>query len=115
MDVIVVDFFHWPRQGEWKFDPTYWPNPDAMIAELKEMGIELMVSVWPTVEKESENFEEMNRSGYLVNTDRGVHVTMEFLAPTVFFDSTNPQAREYVWNKIKKNYYDKGVKIFLAR
>ena len=27
MDVIVVDFFHWPTQGEWKFDPTFWPEP----------------------------------------------------------------------------------------
>lgn len=27
IDVIVVDFFHWPRQGDWKFDPTYWPDP----------------------------------------------------------------------------------------
>ena len=44
ISVIVVDFFHWPMQGEWKFDPTYWPDPDAMIKELKDMGIELMVS-----------------------------------------------------------------------
>ena len=27
LDVIVCDFFHWPVQGEWKFDPTYWPDP----------------------------------------------------------------------------------------
>ena len=27
MDVIVVDFFHWPKEGEWKFDPTFWPDP----------------------------------------------------------------------------------------
>ncbi len=27
IDVIVIDFFHWPKQGEWKFDPTYWPDP----------------------------------------------------------------------------------------
>jgi len=112
IDVIVVDFFHWPRQGDWRFDPVYWPDPDSMIAELKTMGIELMVSVWPTVEKESENFEEMHRSGYLVNTDRGVLVTMEFLAPTVFFDPTNPGAREFIWSTAKKNYYDKGVRIF---
>lgn len=112
IDVIVVDFFHWPRQGDWRFDPVYWPDPDGMIAELKAMGIELMVSVWPTVEKESENFEEMHRSGYLVNTDRGVLVTMEFLAPTVFFDPTNPGAREFIWKTAKKNYYDKGVRIF---
>ena len=23
IDVIVVDFFHWPKQGDWRFDPTY--------------------------------------------------------------------------------------------
>lgn len=27
IDLIVVDFFHWPKQGEWKFDPTYWADP----------------------------------------------------------------------------------------
>jgi alpha-D-xyloside xylohydrolase len=27
IDLIVIDFFHWPRQGEWKFDPTFWPDP----------------------------------------------------------------------------------------
>lgn len=30
-----------------------------MIQELKEMGIELMVSIWPTVDYRSENFQEM--------------------------------------------------------
>lgn len=43
-----------------------------MVSELKNMGMELMVSVWPTVDKTSENFDEMLQSGYLVNTDRGV-------------------------------------------
>lgn len=27
IDLIVVDFFHWPKQGDWKFDSTYWPDP----------------------------------------------------------------------------------------
>lgn len=27
IDLIVIDFFHWPMQGEWKFDPVYWPDP----------------------------------------------------------------------------------------
>lgn len=112
LSVIVVDFFHWPLQGEWKFDPTYWPDPDAMIAELKEMGIELMVSIWPTVDHRSENYQEMLEKGYLMRTERGLRVTMECHGSTVHFDATNPEAREYVWNKAKKNYYDKGVKIF---
>ena len=44
LDVIVADFFHWPMQGEYKFDPDYWPDPAAMIQELEAMGIKLMVS-----------------------------------------------------------------------
>ena len=112
IDVIVVDFFHWPLQGDWKFDPAYWPDPDAMIAELKAMGIELMVSIWPTVDKQSDNFRPMWDRGLLVRTERGVNTTMEFLGSCVFFDATNPESREYVWQTAKRNYYDKGVHIF---
>ena len=112
ISVIVVDFFHWPLQGEWKFDPAYWPDPDAMIRELKEMGIELMVSIWPTVDYRSENFEEMQAKGLLVRVESGIPISMDFQGNTLHYDPTNPEARDYVWQKAKKNYYDKGVKIF---
>ena len=112
IDVIVIDYFHWPAQGDWKFDLTYWPDPDAMIAELKEMGIELMVSIWPTVDYRSENFIEMKENGYLIRTDRGFRIAMPFQGNTVHFDATNPEARDKVWNKAKQNYYDKGIKLF---
>ena len=112
ISVIVIDYFHWPLQGEWKFDPVYWPDPDAMIKELKEMGIELMVSIWPTVDYRSENFEEMKEKGYLIRTDRGFRIGMDFQGNTVHYDATNPEAREYVWKKAKENYYDKGIKVF---
>ena len=45
LDVIVIDFFHWTCQGDFKFDPKDWPDPDAMVRELSEMGVRLMVSV----------------------------------------------------------------------
>lgn len=112
IDLIVIDFFHWPKQGEWKFDPVYWPDPDAMVRELKEMGIELMVSIWPTVDKTSENYEEMLEKGYLINTERGFRAGLDFQGATIHFDATNPGAREYVWGKVRQNYYDKGIKVF---
>ena len=112
LDLIVIDFFHWPRQGEWKFDPVYWPDPDAMVKELKEMGVELMVSIWPTVDRESENYKEMLEKGYLIRTERGFRAGLDFQGATIHFDATNPGAREYVWEKAKKNYYDKGIKVF---
>lgn len=54
MDAIVIDFFHWTMQGEFKFGPRDWPDPKAMVDELKSMGIETVVSVWPTVDERSE-------------------------------------------------------------
>lgn len=112
LDLIVIDFFHWPTQGDWRFDPTYWPDPDAMVKELKEMGVELMISVWPTVDYRSENFDEMMEKGYLIRTERGLRVGMNFEGQTLHCDVTNPDARSYFWDKIKKNYYEKGIKVF---
>lgn len=112
IDVIVIDYFHWPLQGDWKFDPKYWPDPDAMIHELDGMGIKLMVSIWPTVDYRSENFEEMLEKGYLIRTERGFRIVMDFQGNTVHYDATNPKAREFVWQKAKQNYYDKGIRVF---
>lgn len=112
ISVIVIDFFHWPLEGEWKFDPEYWPEPEKMVAELKEMGIELMVSVWPTVDYQSENFKEMREKGLLINCDRGFPNGLRFLNDSLHYDATHPEAREYLWSKIKQNYYDKGIKVF---
>lgn len=112
IDLIVIDFFHWPKQGEWKFDPVYWPDPQEMVRELKEMGIELMVSIWPTVDKTCENYEEMLEKGYLIRTERGFRVGLDFQGATIHYDATNPGAREYLWNKAKKNYYDMGIRVF---
>ncbi|KAF8851575.1 hypothetical protein BDZ45DRAFT_143378 [Acephala macrosclerotiorum] len=112
IDLIVIDFFHWPKQGDWRFDATYWPDPDAMIKELQEMKIELMVSIWPTVDNRSENFSEMLENGYLIRTDRGIRIGMDFEGNTIHYDSTNPEARKYLWGKAKANYYAKGIKVF---
>lgn len=83
-----------------------------MIKELKELGIELMVSIWPTVDKRSENWDEMVEKGLLIRVDRGIRTAMDFQGDTVHFDATNPEARKYVWEKAKKHYFDKGVKYF---
>lgn len=85
---------------------------DAMIRELKELKIELMVSIWPTVDKRSENFQEMLERGYLIRVDRGIRTCMDFQGETIHYDPTNPEAREYVWAKARANYYSKGIRVF---
>lgn len=112
VELIVIDFFHWPYQREWKFDPTYWPDPDAMVMELKQMNIVLMVSIWPQVDMRSENYEDMLVKGYLIGVERGIRTSMDFQGDTVDWDATNPAAHSYLWRKVSKNYYSKVIRVF---
>ena len=112
VDVFVVDYYHWPRCGDYRFDENFFPDPKAMAEELRSYGMELMVSVWPQIDWRSENFQEMRQKGLLVQTEHGLNVQMDFQGNNVFYDATNPEAREYVWDKCKKNYAENGIKLF---
>ncbi len=112
VDVFVIDFYHWPRCGDWRFDPEFFPDPEAMIKELHEMGMETMVSIWPQVDYRSENFAELKQQGMLVKSGAGVDVQHIFHGNNVFIDTTNPRTRKYVWEKAKKNYQDIGVRTY---
>ncbi|MEN1974041.1 glycoside hydrolase family 31 protein [Cellulomonas sp. P4] len=112
VDVIVADFFHWPHMGDYRFEEEFWPDPAAMVAELRELGMELMVSVWPQVSVESENFDRLRRDNHLVRTDRGLEVQMSFEGPSMFVDVTHPGARETLWDLCRRNYHDHGVRLF---
>jgi alpha-D-xyloside xylohydrolase len=119
LSVIVIDFFHWTMLGDWQFDPQAWPDPAGMVKELEEMGVKLMVSVWPSVNPNSKNFAEMERQGWLVRAERGLAIQMAFFdtapAGKVYphiYDATNPEARRFVWEQVKKNYYQHGIKVW---
>ncbi len=118
MSVIVIDFFHWAKMGEWDFDPACWPDPEGMLKELKGMGIETMVSVWPMVNGDASRFQEMLAKGYLVRAESNLPVFMRFtdtyagVSYLHVTDFTNPDAGKYVWNVARKNYYNRGVRLF---
>ena len=113
VDVIVIDFFHWPHMGDYRFEDEFWPDPKAMVEELSSYGMKVMVSIWPQVSLQSENFHEMLDCGYLVNTEKGIgtqfHTSDE---EVMFFDFTNPEARKYIWEKIRNNYYKYGIETY---
>jgi alpha-D-xyloside xylohydrolase len=112
LDVIVADFFHWPKMGDFRFEEEFWPDPKAMTDELRELGVELMVSVWPQVSTESENFAAMKKNNLLVRSERGIDMQMQFQGPSVFLDPTNPATRQFLWDVCKRNYFDQGIKTF---
>ncbi len=112
LDVIVIDFFHWIYQGDWDFDPEYWPDPQAMVDELSSMGTRLMVSVWPTVDPRSKNYRGFADGGYLIRTERGMPAVMDFNGQVGIYDATNPGARKFAYGILKQNYGKYGIDMF---
>lgn len=104
IDRIVIDYSHWKHQGDWSFDSAFWPDPAAIVKELQELGVEFMVSNWPTVAPTSSNWDEMLERGLLIRHDRGVRVAMQVGGNSTNFDVMNPEARKYVWDKAEENY-----------
>lgn len=88
-----------------------------MTTELDELGVKLMVSIWPTVSPLSENYQKLLTEGLLVGTEPGLpkHAPwrdkgFDAEMPVAFYDATDPEAREFLWAKVKQNYYDKGIR-----
>lgn len=110
LSTIAIDYFHWPKQGEYRFDEDFWPEPEKLIQELKEKyEVEPILSIWPTVQSDAANYNDYLEGGYLINVNRGVRLTMLIQGTTVFLDTTNPEARDYVWNLINRNYKELGI------
>ena len=119
LSVIVVDFFHWTAHGDWRFDERAWPDPTAMVRELADMGVRLMVSVWPTVNINSRNLAEMLARDLLVRTERGVPVVQPHVdnhtplrTHLYLYDATNPAARRFLWEQVREGYYRHGIRVW---
>jgi alpha-D-xyloside xylohydrolase len=119
LSVIVVDFFHWTLQGEWQFDPEYWPDPEGMVQRLEKLGVKVMVSVWPTVNRLAKNYSEMYRKNFIIRNKLGSAAQMYFADNhneagiyVQYYDATHPKAREFVWEQVKKGYFRHGIKLY---
>ncbi|MYS88681.1 MULTISPECIES: TIM-barrel domain-containing protein [Streptomyces] len=121
LSVIVCDFFHWPRMGDWRFEESEWPDPAAMVEELTDLGVRLAVSVWPTVEPGSDTHDELRSAGHLVRDSGGGLLTFPWPSrhsgealtrPMAYYDATHPGARAALWQRLDDNYRSLGVGCF---
>ncbi|KAG9560050.1 glycoside hydrolase family 31 protein, partial [Aureobasidium melanogenum] len=114
VSMIVIDYQSWAHQGDWGLDPALWPNVSYMAAQVKQLtGAEMMASLWPSVEDASVNYIEMQADGYLSATRSGPGTTDSWNGTYIRnYDSTNPDARKFLWDTLRRNYYEKGIKNF---
>ncbi|MGW3409705.1 glycoside hydrolase family 31 protein [Streptomyces sp. NPDC000888] len=127
LSVVVCDSFHWPRMGDWRFEESEWPDPGAMVKELRDLGVKLAVSVWPTVEPGSDTYEALRSAGHLVRDADGGLLTAPWPSrddhseaptgggsgtPMAYYDATDPGARSALWQRLSYNYLALGVGCF---
>lgn len=105
LDVMVVDFLNVTRQGEMDLDPERWPDPAAMNRELHNMGVGTLLSVWPHFSRGTQFYDMLLNRGWLIlSHDRKPDLgwAPESIGPNL--DSTNPEAAEWFWEKVRDRY-----------
>ena len=115
LDVMVVDWFYWTRMGQLDINAVDFPDPAAMNRTLHEQGMRSIISVWPRFEKESRYFDMLAAKGWLLRDAGGKPVDgLEVRSDRAgaLLDSTNPQAREWFWGRIRDNIASQGFDWF---
>ena len=86
VSMIVQDWQWWGKTG-WNsmvFDKDKYPDPKAMVDEVHDLGIKIMISVWSRVETGSKLGDDLRDKGY-------------FIPGTEWVDYFNPEAAQYYW------------------
>lgn len=111
LDVMVLDWFYWTRMGQLDIDRYAFPDPAAMNAHLKSMGMRSIVSIWPRFERESRWFDTLAAKGWLLHDKDGKPVDglpIRSDRAGALIDSTNPAARAWYWDKIRDDIFSQG-------
>ncbi|MCX5206289.1 alpha-xylosidase [Streptomyces sp. NBC_00237] len=116
---IPLSVFHfdcfWMREYQWSdfaWDPHVFPDPDGMLARLKERGLRISVWINPYIAQKSALFEEAARYGYLVKRPNGdVWQWDLWQAGMGLVDFTNQAACAWFQGKLKV-LLDQGVDCF---
>lgn len=112
LDIIVQDWQYWKydQWGSATFDPARYPDPTAMIDTLhKELNTKFMVSVWGKFYRNSDNFRELNKAGYLYPAPLKENLVDFLNFNFSYYDAFNPAARKMYWNQLNEKLYTKGV------
>ncbi|MFI3248531.1 MAG: glycoside hydrolase family 31 protein [Rikenellaceae bacterium] len=95
IDIYVQDHAYWPSAKSPEWDRTRYPNPESMVTELKDMNMDLIVSVWPTVQ--SKPHQERYELDMLSNKSS-------------FVDAYDPAVRDRFYSMLSDSMFHFGVK-----
>lgn len=115
LDVMVLDWFHWTRMGQMDIDRTAFPDPAGMNRELHARGLHTMLSVWPRYEREGRYYDMLASKGWFLKDPDGepaYGLAIRSDRVGALIDSTNPDARQWFWGRIRDNLASEGFDWF---
>jgi alpha-D-xyloside xylohydrolase len=113
IDNIVLDWFYWKEDnwGSHEFDPTRFPEPNAMVDEVHKLNAHLMISVWPKFYHTTDHYKEMEKIGamYLQATSDSIRDWVGKGYVGSFYDAYNAEARNLFWKQMYDHFNGLGI------
>jgi alpha-D-xyloside xylohydrolase len=104
IDNIVQDWFWWTQKGSHIFNPKY-PDPKLMVDTLHQEHFHVMISVWPSFQPGSQNYDTFARDGFFIRENSDAGGAQPALR---IYDPFNPQAREFYWQRMDDQIFKLG-------
>lgn len=98
LDAIVQDWYWWKTEGDPIFNSNFRDVPDE-LKQLHDEHVHAMISVWGLFDTKSQNWQELAAKHFDVPN---AHV----------YDATNPEARNFYWNKLVGPLFSQGWDAF---
>ena len=111
IDNIVQDWNYWVEDqwGSHQFEKSRFPNPQAMLDSVHQMGGRFMISVWPKFYCNTDNYKELDKNGWMYHqaVKDDIH---DWVGPGYvgsFYDAYSAGARKMFWRQMNDNLYSK--------
>ena len=113
LDNIVQDWRYWKDDawGSQAFDPSRYPDPRAMIAQVHALHAHFMISVWPKFYPTTAGYKQLAAHGdmFPLSVELGVK---DWVGPGYaygFYDPFSEGARQLYWHQIDQRLASLGV------
>jgi len=95
--LLILDDGWSEDYGVWRFHPGRFPDPQAMMTRLREMGFSVAVWIVPFVSPDSAEARDLARRGFLLRDSRGeVAIRRWWNGHSAVLDATHPRAIEWL-------------------
>ncbi len=98
LDALVLDWMSWTGDlwGQKTFDPQRFPDPAAMTDALHEKNVHFMISIWPNMSAECDNYREFQEAGLL-------------LPGSGIYDAFREEGRKLYWKQAEEGLFRYGI------